>query len=112
MPNISYAPAVYDLTMVAGDTFSETFTFTDGDGDALNLDGYTFSSQVRRTAGGTAVADMTIVSDSTSVTRSLGTAVTGDLSGDYVHDFQWVTPGGAVRTLLAGKFAVVAEVTR
>lgn len=112
MPNISYAPATYDLTMVAGDTFSETFTFTDSNGEILDLNGYTFSSQVRQTAGGTVIADMTIVADGTAVTRSLGTAVTADLAGEYVHDFQWVTPADQVRTLLAGKFEVLAEVTR
>ena len=39
MPNISYTPAVYNVTMVAGDTFSETFTFTDGDGAAVSSGG-------------------------------------------------------------------------
>ena len=112
MPNISYTPAVYNVTMVAGDTFSETFTFTDGDGAAVSLEGYTFTSQLRQTAGGTVIASMTITGDTTEVTRSLGTAVTADLSGNYVHDLQWVTPTSEVRTLLAGAFKVVAEVTR
>lgn len=112
MPDVSYGPAVYNVTVVAGDTFTETFTFTDGDGASLSLEGYTFTSQLRRTADGTAVADMTIVSDATSVTRSLGTAITAGLSGDYVHDLQWLTPASEVRTLLAGTFKVGAEVTR
>lgn len=112
MPNISYTPAVYNVTMVAGDTFSETFTFTDGDGAAVSLAGYTFTSQLRQTAGGTVIASMTITGDTTEVTRSLGTAVTAGLAGNYVHDLQWLTPTSEVRTLLAGTFKVVAEVTR
>jgi hypothetical protein len=112
MPDISYGPAVYNVTMVAGDTFKETFSFADGDGDALDLDGYQFSSQLRETAGGTVVASMTITTGTATVTRSLGTAVTAGLSGKYVHDFQWVTPDSDVRTLFAGSFTVVDEVTR
>lgn len=112
MPDIFYGPAVYNVTMVAGDTFKETFTFTDGNGVALDLGGYTFSSQVRQTAGGTVVANMTITAGTASVTRALGTAVTAGLSGNYVHDFQWVTPDSDVRTLFAGSFTVVDEVTR
>lgn len=112
MPNVSYGPAVYNVTMVAGDTFSETFTFADGDGTPISLEGYTFTSQIRREAGGTVIAAMTISADTEQVTRSLGTAVTAGLSGEYVHDFQWLTPQSQVRTLFAGTFKVVAEVTR
>ena len=112
MPDVSYGPAVYNVRMVAGDTFSETFTFADGSGTPLSLEGYSFSSQLRRTADGTAIATMTVTSDATSVTRSLGTAVTSGLSGDYVHDLQWITPASEVRTLLAGAFKVSGQVTR
>lgn len=112
MPNVSYAPAVYNIQMVAGDTFKETFDFTDAAGVPIDLDGYTFKSQVRQTAAGSVVAEMSITAGTASVTRSIGTAVTATLSGDYQHDLQWTTPDDEVRTLLAGRFTVAGEVTR
>lgn len=112
MPNVSYGPAVYNVTMTQGDTFTETLTFRDGDGDLIALDGYTFQSQVRQTPAGTVVADMTITVDGSTVTRSIGTAVTATMAGDYEHDLDWLTPGGVRRTLLAGSFKVVSEISR
>lgn len=109
-----YGAADYDVRMVAGDTFSEQMVMEDGEGEAIDLAGYSFASQLRRTAEGSLVASFAIsVNTGTStVTRSLAPSITRDLSGDYVHDFQWTDPQGKVRTLFAGKFEVVPEVTR
>jgi hypothetical protein len=109
-----YTAAPYDVKMTQGDTLTETFVFRDEDGSLLGLGGYTFLSQVRQSAAGTAVATFTISvdTDTSTVVRSLGTAVTAGLSGKYVHDLQWTDPESRVRTLIAGEFEVVAEVTR
>ena len=109
-----YGAADYDVRMVAGDTFSEALLMEDGEGDAISLVGYSFASQLRRTVEGPLVASFNIsVNTGTStVTRSLTPTVTRDLDGEYVHDFQWTDPQGKVRTLFAGKFEVVPEVTR
>ena len=109
-----YSAAPYEVRMVQGDSLRETFVFRDQDGSLLDLDGYAFASQVRQTAAGSAVAtfDITIDVEAASVVRSLGTAVTSGLLGRFVHDFQWTEPDGRVRTLLGGRFEVVAEVTR
>ena len=109
-----YSAAPYEVRMVQGDSLRETFVFRDGDGSLLDLAGYTFASQVRQTAAGTAVAtfDITVDVGAASVVRSLGTAVTAGLEGRFVHDFQWTEPDGLRRTLLGGGFTVVAEVTR
>ena len=109
-----YSAAPYNVKMVQGDDLVETFVFRDADGDLLDLGSYTFASQVRQTAAGSAIASFTITVDTntSTVVRSLGTAVTAGLLGTYVQDMQWTDPDGDIRTLISGKLEVVAEVTR
>jgi hypothetical protein len=110
-----YSAAVYDVVMTQGDTFLEDFVVRDTDGSLLALAGYSFASQVRRTAAGTAVVTMvlSVDTDTSTVTRSFGTAVSAGIEpGTYVHDMHWVDPSNNVRTLIAGRFTVKAEVTR
>ena len=107
-----YSAAVYDVRMTQGDTFSEEVLMEDGDGDAIDLTGYSFKSQLRRTADDSVVAEFSISTSESTVTRTLSAAVTADLSGTYVHDFQWTNPSGQVRTLFSGDFEIEPEVTR
>jgi DNA-binding NarL/FixJ family response regulator len=107
-----YTAAVYDVRMTQGDSFIEELLMEDGEGEPLDLTGYTFRSQIRRTADNGLVAEFTISTDESTVTRSLLPAVTAGLEGTYVHDFQWTDPQGAIRTLLSGNFEIEAEVTR
>lgn len=115
MSQADYSAAVYDVVMTQGDTFLEDFIVRDTDGSLLALAGYTFASQVRQTAAGTAVVSMTVTvdTDESKVTRTFGTAVSAGIApGTYVHDMHWVDPSSRVRTLIAGRFTVKAEVTR
>jgi len=109
-----YTPAPYDVKMTQGDTLRETFVFRNTDGSLMDLNGYTFLSQVRQTAAGSAVAtfDISVDADEAKVVRSLGTAVTSGLSGRFVHDLQWKDPDDRVRTLIGGGFDVRSEVSR
>lgn len=107
-----YTAAVYDVRMTQGDSFIEELTFEDGEGDLLDLDSYAFLSQIRRTADNGLVAQFDISVDGSTVTRSLEPAVTADLEGTYVHDFQWTDPSGNIRTLISGKFDIEPEVSR
>ena len=107
-----YTAAVYDVRMTQGDSFVEELTMEDGEGDLLDLSGYTFRSQLRRTADNGLVAEFAISVSGSVVTRSLSPAVTAGLSGTYVHDFQWTDPQGRIKTLLSGEFEIEAEVTR
>jgi hypothetical protein len=110
-----YSAAVYDVIMQQNDTFTEEFVLRDTDGGLLALGGYTFQSQLRQTAAGSLVATMTctVDTDTATVTRTLGTAVTAGIApGLYVHDMHWIDPDGDVRTLIAGRFTVKADVTR
>jgi hypothetical protein len=107
-----YTAAVYDVRMTQGDSFVEELLMEDGEGDALDLSGYQFRSQLRRTADNGLVAEFAISVSGSTVTRSLTPVVTSGLSGTYVHDFQWTDPQGRIRTLLSGNFEIEAEVTR
>ena len=109
-----YSGAAYDVRMTQGDTFSEQVLMEDSDGEAINLAGYSFASQLRRTADDSLVAQFSISVDvpNSTVTRVLNTGVTGNLEGTYVHDFQWTDPQGRVRTLFSGEFEIEPEVTR
>jgi hypothetical protein len=107
-----YSAAIYDVRMTRGDSFVEELLMEDGEGDAIDLSGYTFRSQLRRTADNGLVAEFAISVSGSTVTRSLSPAVTAGLSGTYVHDFQWTDPQGRIKTLLSGEFEIEAEVTR
>jgi len=107
-----YTAAVYDVRMTQGDSFVEELLMEDGEGDALDLTGYSFRSQLRRTADNGLVAEFAISVDGSTVTRSLNTGITAGLDGTYVHDFQWTDPSGKVRTLVSGEFEIEPEVTR
>ena len=107
-----YTAAVYDVRMTRGDSFIEELTFEDGEGDLLDLTGYSFLSQIRRTPDNGLVAQFAISVDGSVVTRSLTPSVTTGLDGTYVHDFQWTDPQGRIRTLLSGQFEIEPEVTR
>lgn len=109
-----YTAAIYDVRIVQGDTFIEPILLEDSDGDAIDLTGYSFASQLRRTADSSLVANFVIEIDepNSTVTRSLNSSITSGLEGTYVHDFQWTNPFGQTRTLLSGEFEIEPEVTR
>lgn len=107
-----YTGALYDVLMTQGDSFVEELLMEDGEGEAIDLTGYQFRSQLRRTADNGLVAEFAISVNGSTVTRSLNPAVTANLEGTYVHDFQWTDPFGRVRTLLSGDFEIEPEVTR
>jgi hypothetical protein len=112
MSFVDYSGQPYDIRITQGDDLVETFTFQDDDGKDITLAGYTFASQVRREPNGDIVAPFVITVNGSSVTRRIASAVTTDFTGEYVHDLQWTTPQGVVRTLLTGKLEIELEVTR
>jgi len=109
-----YSAAAYDVRMTQGDTFSEQVLMEDSDGEAIDLTGYTFRSQLRRTADDGIVAEFSMSTNlaTSTVTRTLNAGVTQGLEGTYVHDLQWTNPSGQVRTLFSGEFEIEPEVTR
>ena len=107
-----YTASRYDVRCQRGDTLTEQFTFSDDDGEELDLAGYTFTSQVRRNADAPLTASFAISISGGTVTRTLNSATTASLDGTYVQDLQWVDPGGKTRTLLSGDLEIVDDVTR
>ena len=109
-----YSAAAYDIRMTQGDTFSEAMVMEDGEGDPIDLVGYSFASQLRRTTDGPVVASFSISTNlsTSTVTRTLNAATTAGLDGTYVHDFQWTNPSGQIRTLFSGEFEIEPQVTR
>lgn len=114
MTSLALTPASLDLTVVRGDSFAESFTFSQS-GSALNLSTYTFRAQVRaeRSADATLLASFTVGTGSAAsgvVSLSLNTATTVALDpGRYWWEFEW-TVGSTVRTMLGGEFVVVDQV--
>ncbi len=107
-----YTAAIYDVRMTQGDTFSEELVIEDDEGNPLDLTGYSFRSQLRRTADNDLVAEFSILINGPRVIRSLPSSVTSGLRDSYVHDFQWTDPSERIRTLFSGRFEVEDEVTR
>jgi hypothetical protein len=112
MSFVDYSGVDYDIRITQGDDLVETFSFQDDDGEDIDLTSYAFASQVRRTADGDIVAPFVVTVSGSTVTRRIAASVTRDFTGQYVHDFQWTTPAGLVRTLFTGKLEIEAEVTR
>lgn len=110
---VDYSASDYDVRITQGDTFIEELMFEDGEGDVIDLEGYSFKSQLRRTADNGLQAEFGIViEDNQFVRRTLTSSVTSGLEGTYVHDLEQVDPEGRRRTLLSGNFEIEPEVTR
>lgn len=60
---MSRTPANYSMTVVRGGTWEDEFTYTDPDGNAIDLTGYSARMQVRALAGqyGTSTADTLVL---------------------------------------------------
>jgi hypothetical protein len=109
----------HDFTHTANDTFKRQIEWTEPDGTAVDLTGYTVAMQVRDRPGGTVWASSTGASPSLTITVATpanGTMVIyGTVSQTSpavgVWDLQVTSSGGEVSTLVAGSFTVVAEVT-
>ena len=105
-----------DITCRRGDTFKIEFTFTDDDGDAIDLTSYSWKMDVKETdtSSGDIIADSSFTysgnSDgklTVSATAATMAAVSGGL---YVFDLQ-STNSGTVKTWIYGLFKVNEDVS-
>lgn len=108
--------AVYaNLTVDQGATFSANIDVTDSDGDALDLNGYTVSGQIRKTYSSLNAIDFTAsVINPTSGTIQIGlsSVQTGAMkAGRYVYDVE-VNNGGTITRVLEGQVEVTPGVTQ
>lgn len=116
MTAVDLSPARLDLTIVSGDSFSESVTFSRS-GAALNLSTYSHRAEVRseRSSAAALLATMTVGTGSAStgvIAFSLTANQTAALDpGRYWWEYEW-TVGSTVRTMLGGEFVVLDQVAR
>lgn len=105
----------YNIVAEQGATFNLNFT-VQVNGVALNLTGYTFAMQVRRSTSATTTlinitsATMTSVGH-VSVTVSAATMAAVP-AGRWVYDIELTSSGAEVTRILEGRFIVTPEVTQ
>jgi len=105
----------YNIVAEQGATFNLNFTIAT-DGVALNLTGYTFAMQVRRSTN----SSTTLLSLTSATMTSVGTvavtvsaATMNDVpAGRWVYDIELTSSGGEVTRYLEGRFIVKAQVTQ
>lgn len=110
-----------DLTIEQGATFDDTWTWTDSNGDPVNLTGYTARAQVRSqvTSSSTVVSvtsgnGLTLGGVAGTIRMQLSAATTAALTAPFsgVWDLEVESSGGVVTRLFSGTVTVTAEVTR
>jgi hypothetical protein len=104
-----------NLVIDQGTTFSTDLTLTDENGDALNLNGYSANSQVRKwysSSNAAAVFSTSINVVSSIVTISLTANQTSNLvAGRYVYDVE-LNDGSTTSRIVEGIITVTPQVTR
>lgn len=110
---------IYKMLCEQGATFQLVLTWRDGDGNAVNMDGFTGKMQVRKSKTAED-AVLTLSTDDGSIVLNdqgeialLASALqTAELKeGQYVYDIE-INTGSTIVRLLEGAFVVNGEVTR
>ncbi len=96
-----------------GDAWTHTVRFVDGDGDPLDVSGFTFAAQVRRRWSSGLVAEFMVTVDPSGdfVTLRVDPPNSEVEPGTYRWDLERQQNGSPL-TLLAGKLTVVGDITR
>lgn len=106
-----------ELIVDKGTTFNSVITIADETtGLAVNVSGYTFNSQVRKSyysVNSTATLVCTINDASNgNISISMSNTVTGSISpGRYVYDVRMVDKNGAVTRVVEGIMTITPQVT-
>ena len=105
-----------DITCRKGDTFKLEFTFTDSNGDAIDISSYSWKMDVKETdtSSGDILGDADFSYTGTSggkltVTATAAT-MAGITSGLYVYDLQ-STNSGTVKTWVYGLFKINEDIS-
>jgi len=115
------AAGTYNFIIEKGTTFTRTVTWTDSEGDPIDLTGYTARMQGRASMDSTTTL-FSLTSPSTGIsipTPANGALIitltdtqTTNLPCGGVHDLELVSPSGTVTRLFQGSFDISNEVTR
>lgn len=111
---VSRLPDNLDLTIWQGDAQEYFFNLEDGSGNPINLTGCTAQATIRQdfNAPTSYDFDCTIIDAVGGQVRIYMSSPDAELipGGDYIWNFQITSPGGDVRTYLAGDVKVYSEV--
>jgi hypothetical protein len=105
-----------DITCRRGDTFKLEFTFTDDDGDAIDLSSYSWKMDVKETdtSSGDIIGDdsFTYTGNSSGklVIEATATVMAGVAGGIYVYDLQ-SDNAGTIKTWVYGLFKINEDVS-
>jgi hypothetical protein len=108
---------VRNLVIDQGTSYSITITVSDANGNALNLNGYTVSGQMRKSYGAISFVPFTteinLPSSNGEITISLEPEQTSALrAGRYVYDIEIVDGDNKITRVLEGIVTITPEVTR
>lgn len=105
-----------DITCRKGDTFELEFTFTDDNGDPIDLSSYSWKMDVKETdtTAGDIIGDSEFVYDGNVAgqltIKATATTMAGVSGGTYVYDLQ-STSGAVVKTWVYGLFKINEDVS-
>lgn len=108
--------AYSELTLEQGATFSTTVNVEDTQGTAINLTGYSASSQIRKSYYSTTANTFTATITSNAngeITLSMTAANTANLNaGRYLYDLLITAPNTTKTRVVEGIITVLPSVTR
>jgi len=105
-----------DITCRRGDSFKLEFTFTDDDGDAIDISGYSWKMDVKETdtSSGDIIADADFEYTGNEEGKLTVTALAATMAavsgGIYVYDLQ-SDNNGTIKTWVYGLFKVNEDVS-
>lgn len=109
--------AVYaNLTADQGSAFLSTVSVADVDNNPIDLTGYTFRGQARRTYNSSTAYDFIVTAPvpvSGELNVQLSSSTTAAMkSGRYVYDVEIISSNGAITRVLEGQLEITPRVTR
>lgn len=110
-------PGTFNIQYTRGDTFSQSMIVKDSTGAAVNLTGWTVTSQIRVTEDDVnPVVSFTVTNGGSTglITLALTAAQTASLplTSGGLYDVQLVDPSGNVSTYVGGTVTMKKDVTR
>lgn len=116
-------PAVVNITIYQGSTFSQTFQWKTGNpAMPVNLTGYTARMQIReKISSPDYIIELTtanggiVIKDAINGTFSIEISATATAAMTFknaVYDIEFVSPSGVVKRLFGGTVTLSPEVTR
>lgn len=106
-----------ELTIDQGATFETTLDLIADDGSAINVAGYVFSGQIRKSyysLNSTANLDISISNSANgNVVISLNSATTANIAaGRYLYDVKMIDTANTTTRILEGVVTVTPQVTK